>query len=84
MTIALNSEKISKIVEMFDSETSKLQPVNPSETSTDTAGAHQRAADSLQNLFLILLQPDPSRVMNDRLIMRCSIQDILTCMQMRK
>ena len=32
-----NSEKL-------DSETSKLQPVN----LTDTAGVHQRAADSLQ------------------------------------
>ena len=33
--------------EKFDSETSKLQLVNLSETSTDTAGAHQRAADFL-------------------------------------
>ena len=34
--------------EKFDSETSKLQPLNLSETSGDTAGVHQRAADSLQ------------------------------------
>ena len=36
--------------EKFDSETSKLQPVNLSETSRDTAGVHQRAADLLQSL----------------------------------
>ena len=34
--------------ETFDSETSKLQPVNPSETSRHTAGVNQRAADSVQ------------------------------------
>ena len=33
----------------FDSETSKLQPVNISETSRDTDGVHQRAANSLQS-----------------------------------
>ena len=33
----------------FDSEISKLQSVNLSETSRDTASVHQRAADSLQN-----------------------------------
>ena len=33
--------------EKFDSETSKLQPVNLSETSRHTAGVHQRAADIL-------------------------------------
>ena len=36
--------------EKFDSETSNLQPVNLSETSsTDTAGVHQRVAHSLQS-----------------------------------
>ena len=35
--------------ETFDSETSKLQPVNLSETSQDTACVHQRVADSLQS-----------------------------------
>ena len=34
--------------EIFDSETSKHQPVNLSETSGDTAGVQQRTADSLQ------------------------------------
>ena len=34
--------------EKFDSETSKLQPVNLSETPRDTARVHQRVADSLQ------------------------------------
>ena len=33
---------------MQNSETSKLQSVNLSETSRDTAGIHQRAPDSLQ------------------------------------
>ena len=32
--------------EKFDSETSKLQSVNLSETSGDIAGIHQRATDS--------------------------------------
>ena len=47
--------------ERFDSKTSNLQPVNPSETSRDTAGVHQRAADSLQSFecFFLLSQPDP-------------------------
>ena len=36
----LNSQK-------FDSEFSKLQPVNLSKTSRDSAGVHQRVADSL-------------------------------------
>ena len=53
MIIQLNFEK-------FDSETSKLQSVNLSETPGDTAGVHQRAADSLQSF-----QPDPSSVMTD-------------------
>ena len=35
--------------EKFDSKTSKLQPVNLSEMSRDTASVHQRAADSLQS-----------------------------------
>ena len=35
--------------EKCDSEISKLQPVNLSETSDDTVGVHQRAADSLQS-----------------------------------
>ena len=33
--------------EKFACETSNLQPLNLSETSKDTAGVHQRAADSL-------------------------------------
>ena len=33
--------------EKFDSEISKLYPVNLSETSRDTASVHQRAAHSL-------------------------------------
>ena len=36
--------------EKFDSETSKLKSVNLSEKRQDIAGAHQRAADSLQRL----------------------------------
>ena len=35
--------------EKFNSETSKPQPVNLQETSGDTAGAHQRLADSLES-----------------------------------
>ena len=35
--------------ENFDNETSKLQPVNLSETSILTAFLHQRAANSLQS-----------------------------------
>ena len=35
--------------EKFDSETSKPQPVDLSETSRDTAGIHQKEADSLQS-----------------------------------
>ena len=33
----------------FDSETSKRQPVNLSETTRDIAGVHQRVVDSLQS-----------------------------------
>ena len=36
--------------EKFDSETSKLLPVNLSEERRDIVGVHQRAADSLQRL----------------------------------
>ena len=36
--------------EKFDSETSKLSPVNLSEKRQDIVGIHQRAADSLQRL----------------------------------
>ena len=36
--------------EKFDSETSKLQPVNLSEKRRDIVGVYQRAADSLQRL----------------------------------
>ena len=50
MIIKLNFEKISKTVKNFDSETSKLQPVNLPKTSRDTAGVQQRATDSLQSL----------------------------------
>ena len=49
MIIELNFENILKKGEKFDSETSKLQPVNLSEKSGDTAGVHQRAADSSQS-----------------------------------
>ena len=35
--------------ENFDSEASKLQPVNLSETSKNTAGVNERAAYSLQS-----------------------------------
>ena len=45
MLIEQNFEKISKTVK----STTKLQPVNLSETSRATAGVHQRAADSLQS-----------------------------------
>ena len=34
---------------MQNSETSKLQPVNLSEMSRDTAGVHQRATDPLKS-----------------------------------
>ena len=47
MIMELNFGKINS--EKFDSETSKLQPVNILETSRDTAGVHQRAADSSQS-----------------------------------
>ena len=51
MIIKLNFEKYAKTVKTFDIETSKLQPVNLSETSSrDTAGVHQRVADYLQSL----------------------------------
>ena len=46
MIIELNFEKISKT---FDSEISKLQPVNLSKTSRDTLGVFQEAADSLES-----------------------------------
>ena len=36
--------------EKFDSETSKLQPVNLSEASGDTPGIQQKVADSLKSL----------------------------------
>ena len=36
--------------EKFDSETSKLCPVNLSEKRRDIVGVHQNAADSLQRL----------------------------------
>ena len=36
--------------EKFESETSKLWPVNLSEKRQDIVGVHQRAADSLQRL----------------------------------
>ena len=49
MIIELNFEKISKTVKNLDSETSKRQPVNLSETSRHTTGVHQRTADSLQS-----------------------------------
>ena len=63
--IELNFEKENKQnSEKFDGKTSKLQPVNLSETSGDTAGVHERATDSLQSFFL-LSQPDPSSVMTD-------------------
>ena len=36
--------------EKFDSETSKLEPVNLSKKRRDIVGVHQRTADSLQRL----------------------------------
>ena len=48
MIIELNLRKEGNS-EKFDSETSKLQLVNLSEMSRDTAGVHQREADSLQS-----------------------------------
>ena len=36
--------------EKFDSETSKLEPVNLSKKRRDIVGVHQRMADSLQRL----------------------------------
>ena len=42
MIVELNFEKICKTVKY-----TKLQPVHLSETSRDTAGVHQRAADCL-------------------------------------
>ena len=36
--------------EQFDSETSKLQPMNLSEKRRDIVGVHQMASDSLQRL----------------------------------
>ena len=47
MIIELDSQEIS---EKFDSETSKLQPVNLSEKRRDVVDVHQAAADSLQRL----------------------------------
>ena len=66
MLVEVNFEKISK-TEKFESETSKLQPVNLSETSRDAAGVHEKVADSLQSFqcFFLLSQPDPSSVMRD-------------------
>ena len=37
--------------EKFDSKNLKLQPVNLLETSRDTAGVHQRLAESLHKVF---------------------------------
>ena len=41
----------NKQSEKFDSETSKLQPVNLSETFRNIMGVHQRAADFVQSLL---------------------------------
>ena len=73
----LNFEKISKTAKIFDSETSKLQPVNLSETSRDTVGLHQRAAESLQsfNVSSFCHNPTPLYVTTD-LLMGCSILDV--------
>ena len=49
MIIELNFENNKYNSENFDSETSKLEPVNLAETSRHTAGVHQRVADSLQS-----------------------------------
>ena len=46
MIIEANPEKIRENSEKFDSKTSKLQPVNLSEMSRDTAGVNQGVADS--------------------------------------
>ena len=47
MIIELNFEKISKTVKNSTAQLRK--PVNLSETSRDTAGEHERVADSLQS-----------------------------------
>ena len=47
MIIELNFGKNKQNSEKSDSKTSKLHPVNLSETSRDTASVHQRVADSL-------------------------------------
>ena len=47
MIIELNFEN-KQNSEKFDSKTSKLQPVNLSETSRDAAGVRQKVAYSLQ------------------------------------
>ena len=49
MIIELKFEKIRKTVKNSTAKTSKLQPVNLSEMSRDTAGVHQRVTDSLQS-----------------------------------
>ena len=68
MITELNFEKISKTVTKLDSERSKRQPVNLSETSRDTFGAHQRAADSLQFLMFLLFATVRPLKCNERLI----------------
>ena len=66
----LDFEKISKISSKIDSETSKLQPINLSKPSGDTAGVHQKAADSLQIKFLMFFPFVTARPLkcNNRLI----------------
>ena len=58
-----------QISEKFDRETSKLQPVSLSDTSSNTASVHQRATDSLQSflMFLRFVRTRPLKC-NDRLI----------------
>ena len=65
MVIELNFEKKKRNSEKVDSETSKLQPVNLSETSRDTAGVHQRVADFLMFLPFVTAQ---TLKCNERLI----------------
>ena len=61
-----NFEKNKQNSEKFDSETSKLQPVNLSETSRDTAGVHKRAADSFNTESLpFVTKPAPSTIMTN-------------------
>ena len=44
----------------FDSETSNRQPVNRKQTSTDTAGVHQRTADPLQSINVSFFCQNPT------------------------